>query len=326
MRFSIKSFILCLAFFLSLPIVGIAKKDTDSRYITSVTPVSGVAAVVNGEMISLHDLQRQSMPEIMRARISKGDPQAEAKIATIQRKILDNMITDLLLSQEAARLGITTSDAVVEAEIEKILKSNKIDLITLERSLAAQGLDLEYLKGRIRSNSTNSKLMQAMVTHKVVVSDEDIEKYYNEHKSQFVKDKTVNLQVIVFSPQTHADVPSIIKQIKSGAMSFEKAAQTYSIGPKANEGGTLGLLEWEDLPPVWREALQGVKAGEITSVFKMDEAEAVLKLQAEQSGMAKTFDEAALEVERILKEPLLQERFKEYVQQQHNKAVIDIRY
>lgn len=300
-----------------------AQVDT-SKYITKVLPVSGVAAVVNGDMLSLQDLQRQSMPDIMRARINKNDPQADAKVAAIQQKTLDTMIINTLVSQEATRLRIETSDAEVDAEIQNLLSRNKIDLPTLERSLTSQGLNLEFLKGRIRNNQTNSKLMQVMVTQKVLVSSEDMEAYYNEHRDEFLKNKTVTLEVIVFPPQLHADVPGIVNKIKSGALTFEKAAQTYSVGPSPKNGGKIGAMGWENVHPLWRKALSSVSVGGITPVFRMDEAEVIIKLIAEESGQPMTLEEAEPEIDKVLKEPLLQERFKEYTQQLRNKAVIVI--
>lgn len=322
MRFMIRFVTACFVF--TLFASAAFAKPEESRYITKVRPVSGVAAVVNGEMLSWQDLQRQSMPEIMRARISRDDPQADAKIAAIQRKVMESMIIDVLVAQEAARFNIKTSDADVDAEIQKILKNNNIDLLTLERSLHSQGLSLEFLKQRIRNNQTNSRLMQMMVTHKVLVSQADIEAYYNAHKDEFIKNKTVNLQLILFPPDKHKDAPGIVDKIRSGALPFDKAAQAYSVGPSAENGGKLGAVDWENLSPLWRRALSGVPVGGVTAVFQMDESDAVLKLVSEEGGEPKTLLEAEPEIDRILKEPLLQERFKEYTQQLRNKAVIDI--
>ena len=322
MRFLIRFVTACFVF--TLFTSAAFAKPEESRYITKVRPVSGVAAVVNGEMLSWQDLQRQSMPEIMRARISRDDPQADAKIAAIQRKVMESMIIDVLVAQEAARFNIKTSDADVDAEIQKILKNNNIDLLTLERSLHSQGLSLEFLKQRIRNNQTNSRLMQMMVTHKVLVSQADIEAYYNAHKDEFIKNKTVNLQLILFPPDKHKDAPGIVDKIRSGTLPFDKAAQAYSVGPSAENGGKLGAVDWENLSPLWRRALNGVPVGGVTSVFQMDESDAVLKLVSEEGGEPKTLLEAEPEIDRILKEPLLQERFKEYTQQLRNKAVIDI--
>lgn len=329
MRFYLNVLSFCLSIVLSLPGVAFAqapkKPVASTGYVTQGKTVSGVAAVVNGEMISWHDLQLQSAPEIARARIRQNDPQAMAKVEAIHRNILDTMILDMLVSQEAERFKMKASESDVDAEIKKILASNKINLETLERSLSAQGLSLEFLKKRIRRNLTNTRLMTMMVGQKVIVPDAEIEKYYNEHKDEFVKGKTVKMQLIIFPPPMADQVPGIISQIKSGKLSFEQAAKMYSAGPGADAGGNIGEREWEALPPASRAALKNVPVGGLTPVFKVEDADAVAKVLSVTQGEPKNFKEAAPEVDRILKEPLLQERFKEYSQSLKNKAVIDVK-
>ena len=327
-RFFIRILFFCLVFVFVMPFLGLAQNGNgaNSAYVTSGKTVSGVAAVVNGEMVSLRDLQQQSAPEIARARITRNDPKAEEKVNAIQRKVLDSIVLDILIRQEAERFGVKASEADVDAEIKKILTNNKIDLITLERSLVSQGLSLDFLKQRIRNNTTNSRLMQMMVTHKVLVPTAELEKYYNAHPEEFMKDKKVTLQVIMFPPQLHAEADGIVAKIKSGQLSFEQAAKTYSVGPKADQGGKIGAINWEELSPLWRKALAGVRVGGISPIFLMEESDAILKLAGEEPGQPKSFKEAELEVEAILKEPLLQERYKEYTKGLRDKAVVDIRF
>ena len=141
-----------------------------------------------------------------------------------------------------------------------------------------------------------------------------------------MKNKKVTLQVIMFPPQLHAEVDNIVAKIKSGQLSFEQAAKTYSVGPKAEQGGNIGVINWEELSPLWRKALAGVHVGGVSPIFMMEQSDAILKLAAEEPGQPKSFKEAELEVEAILKEPLLQERYKEYTKGLRDKAVVDIRF
>ena len=86
-----------IGLFLCLVSAAAIAQNNGSRQVNSL-PVSGVAAVVNGEMLSLQDLHRQSAPEISRAKLNRNDPQANAKIMAIQRKVLESMIVDKLIS------------------------------------------------------------------------------------------------------------------------------------------------------------------------------------------------------------------------------------
>ena len=76
-----------------------------------------VVAVVNGDPITLHEVELQSLPEFARNKVNPNDPANKEKVDEILKASLDEMIIDKLISQDAERLGITTTDADVDAEI-----------------------------------------------------------------------------------------------------------------------------------------------------------------------------------------------------------------
>ncbi|MBQ7585749.1 MAG: SurA N-terminal domain-containing protein, partial [Desulfovibrionaceae bacterium] len=61
-----------------------------------------IAAVVNGKPITMYDLQRAAVPELRKARATD-----KKTVDAIMRKVLDNMIIDILVQEEAKRLKIT---------------------------------------------------------------------------------------------------------------------------------------------------------------------------------------------------------------------------
>ena len=65
-----------------------------------------IAAVVNGQVITMFDLQKAALPELGRARLNPNDPKQADKVNVVFRKVLDSMIMDILLEQEAKRLSI----------------------------------------------------------------------------------------------------------------------------------------------------------------------------------------------------------------------------
>ena len=85
-----------------------------------------VAAVVNGQVITMFDLQKNAVPDLMRARVNPNDPAQAKAVDTILRKALDGMIMDILVVQEAKRLKVSISPSDVDAEITKIMKGNNL--------------------------------------------------------------------------------------------------------------------------------------------------------------------------------------------------------
>ena len=65
-----------------------------------------IAAVGNGQVITMFDLQKAALPELGRASLNPNDPKQADKVNVVFRKVLDSMIMDILLEQEAKRLSI----------------------------------------------------------------------------------------------------------------------------------------------------------------------------------------------------------------------------
>ncbi|MDR2076602.1 MAG: peptidylprolyl isomerase, partial [Desulfovibrio sp.] len=162
--------------------------------------VNKIAAVVNGEMITLHALRANTQAELARLNIPREDPRA----SHLMRSVLEAMINDILLRQEAARYKLSISDSEVEAEIRKILQTNNMTEEAFEADLAKQGATLAQLRERIQSSLLRNRMLSLMIARKVVVTKEEIAEYYDAHREQFSGQKYADFSVIVFPPSVQA--------------------------------------------------------------------------------------------------------------------------
>ena len=289
-----------------------------------VETVNRTVAVVNGEMISLYDLDLQAAPALLQANIDPKDPSSGVQVETVRKEVLDTMILDILLKKEAERLKITVSDDEVQNELNMMMERNRNSPEDLQRRLAAQGLTMDMLKERIRRSIINQRLINMMIYRKVVVPKEDVVKFYNDHPGAFVKDRALDVQLIVFDKKT--DSHAIAEKIKNGALSFDDAAKKYSVGPRAKEGGRMGTIYWSELSREWQQMLMDLKPGVLSSVFDLDGLDAVLRVNSVIPGSSVSLEEAMPQIEEYLKQPLIEARFNDYVAQLRRKAVIEVRY
>ena len=285
-----------------------------------------VVAVVNGDPITLHDVQLQSLPEFARNKIDPNNPANKEKVDEILKATLNDMIIDKLISQDAERLGITATDEDVEAEVAGIMKRNNLkSQAELERALASQGLDFPTFKQRLRSSLTNGRLTNQMVARQILIPQSEIEKYYAEHKEEFV-DREMDLQILVFNPGIKPDaIPKIAKAIKDGKLSFAEAVQKFSVGPASDTDGTVKNMSWKEVSPEIRAVLEHAQIGQVTDVTKVGDQSMMFILLRLGEPVQKSLDEARGEIENTLKMPLAKVRFEEYVNQLRNKAIIDVR-
>ena len=281
--------------------------------------VNKIAAVVNGEMITSHELRNRTEAELARQKISLKDPRA----ATLQASVLEAMINDILLRQEAKRYKVTVSSADVEADLKKTIDRSGLSQKDFEAQIIKQGGTIALVKERISNNLLRSRMINNMIARKISVTPEEIADYYNKNKSQFAGQKMIDFSIIMLPG--NLKVQNIYDQIRSGSLSFEDAARKYSADKSAEKGGRIGKVPWDRLPPELKKLMTSLADGKMTPLLKTKDGFLIFKRHNISDAQPETLAEATPRIENILREPRMEERFKEYTDQLRSKAVIDIR-
>lgn len=281
--------------------------------------VNKIAAVVNGEMITLHDLKSHTAAELARRRMSPND----ANAAQIQTIILDSLINDILLRQEAKRYKVTVSDADVEAETKAAMARSSIPADKFESELKKQGMTLDIYREKIRNTILRQRMASYMVQRKVFVTPEEVESYYHAHRADFSGQKTADFSIIILPEKLN--VQNIYKQLSTGQLSFEEAAKRHSADRSASSGGRVEGIPFDRLPPDMQKLLTSLQDGKLSPMLRTQDGIAIIRRNAIRDAKPLTLEEARPRIEEILLTPLLEERFKEYIAQLRSKAVIDIR-
>jgi peptidyl-prolyl cis-trans isomerase SurA len=288
-----------------------------------------VAAVVNGQVITMVDLQKAALPELARARINPGNPSQAAEAKNILGKVLDMMIMDILLGQEAKRLKVHISAGEVDNELARIMRARRLTKEQFEAQLAEQKIPLSELRKNMEKSLLRQKIMGMSVGRRVVVRPEEIKAYYDSHKDSLYDRQGLQWGFLVYHPR--ADGKSLAAKVKNGSLSFEEAARKYSIAPNKDKGGNMGPVPWGNLNPELETHLAALKPGEVSDVFDIKNNGMSFKSQVRLfrpgGGAEKilTLEEATPRIDAILREPKATERFEEYTSSLKNKAIIDIR-
>lgn len=283
--------------------------------------VNSVAAVVNGEVITLLDVKRKADPFI--ERLKQTSQGALPPLEEVYRKVVDTMVDEILLAQEAERYQIEVSSMEIETQINQFKRQNDMSEEEFERRLRVEKKTREEYEAEVKDEIIRHRLLGSMVTRKVVITSDEIEAYYKENLAQFATGKEVTLRLIVLAHE--GDATALRGRIVSDELSFEDAANTYSMGPGVGEGGALGTFAWSDLGQDWRDALQGLNPGDVSAPFTLNGQPALLKLEALKAGDVTPLTSVADQIEATLRQPRMEERFREYLQSLREKAVVDVK-
>ncbi len=226
---------------------------------TKSTVVEEIVARVNNEIITREDLEkaRTSLEGEARDACASCTPeQVRAQVASKDKDLLRDLIDQSLLTQRAKDNGINVDTEVIK-RLDAIRQQYKLPTMeALEAEVTKNGQDFEDFKSQLRDQLLTQELIRKEVGSKIIVSHEDIVKYYNEHKSEFVRPETVVLREMFVSTEgrPEADIPALRKKaeglrerVLNNGDDFGAMAKRYSDSPTAQQEGDLGVFQRSQL-------------------------------------------------------------------------------
>ncbi|HRF60466.1 MAG TPA: peptidyl-prolyl cis-trans isomerase [Fimbriimonadaceae bacterium] len=214
--------------------------------------------IVNGEEIRGNEYYRRMefLPGVGRT-VNGKFVEAPPGILTMLR-ILD----ERLLLQLATQKGVGPTESEVQNEIKERMAGNP----RLMEGLKALGLSDADLNYQVRVDLAEYKLR----TQGITVTDQEVEKYFNDNPKLFSSAKSYKLRVIAI--QDEAGRKAVDDALKAG-QPFAEVAKKFSVEASKSIGGDIGTLPEDALSPAVRSAIEAVKIGQATTWIKGQSAE-----------------------------------------------------
>lgn len=285
--------------------------------------LDGVLAQVNGKIITKFEHDERMLPVYEQTRGRTLSTEELTQIATLRRQILDQMVDDILIQQDAERYKLKVTDAEVEEQIKDFLRKRNLSDEQFKKQLALQRMTREDFVRNMRRDMVKHRIIGGVVSSKVVVTDTEVEQRYNERKAEFSKDSMVQLALILVPAGKSAT--DLKTQIESGQMSFADAANKFSQGPGVGNGGDIGYIAWKDLAPEWNAALAGLKPGQVSNPVRIQDLAGLLQVVSLKEGEELPLDAVREQIYQSLQEAKFEKVFQEYMQKLRQKAVIEYR-
>jgi peptidyl-prolyl cis-trans isomerase SurA len=284
--------------------------------------VDRIVAVVNNDIITLSQLNKATRPYREQVAAAGGsEEERKQRIASLEREMLHQLIDRTLARQEAARQQISVSDADVQTALDNFKRQNNLDQEALEKGLEAEGITLEEYRERIRDDILQSMLINRAVRSRVIVTQADIEAYYDAHPENFKGEAKYHLRNILV--ETEADSRNVISSLDQG-LSFSEAARRFSKAPNAAEGGDLGIFDISYFSDAIREAVLPLKKGEYSQGIPAGQGLQIIYVEDIQTSGGKPLDQVKDEIQDILYKKEAEEKFSKWVESLKKNAHVKI--
>ena len=230
-----------------------------------------LVAVVNDDVITLHELHKK-MKEMTGIDPGTLKERSRQQYNDARRMILERLIEDRIALEKIREIGIEVKDSEVDDAIERIKRDNHWSQKELEATLRDKGLTWEEYREKVREDLQRYKLVNFEVKSRIIIRDERIEAYYEEHKERFQRKPGVEIATIFLlregsgkdgSVDPERRAASLVRRIREGS-DFGELAREHSDGPGAGEGGYLGRFDPKQLEPEIRKVIEQTPEGGVS--------------------------------------------------------------
>jgi peptidyl-prolyl cis-trans isomerase SurA len=304
---------------------------------TKSAVVEEIVARVNNEIITREDLEhaRTSLEgEARDACANCSSEQVRAQVAAKDKDLLRDLIDQSLLTQRAKDAGINV-DADVIKRLDAIRQQYKMPTMeALEAEVTKSGQDFEDFKSQIRDQLLTQELIRKEVGSKIIVSHEDIVKYYNEHKSEFVRPETVVLREIFVSTEgkPDADIPALRKKaenlrdrVLNNGDDFGAMAKRYSDSPTAQQEGELGVFQRSKLDAKIAEKVFALNRSQMTDVLETKTGFEILQVRERYEAGEQPLEKVEPEISNKLYEVKMEPGMRAYLTTLREDSYVQIK-
>lgn len=323
---------------LALPVCLFAAETPAVATNSSTVPLSqsaeaspGVVARINGVAITALDLKRANKVLLQGQRGSQ--PTAE-QIKELGKQALNQLISAELLYQAGQKMEIKDIDKQVEEKLKtgKAKFANEADFAKAIKELDMSEADL---KDYTRKDLVISNFVEKTVLPKIVVSEDDARKFYEQNADKFMRNETARASHILIgtdaktSPEDKKKALEKAEKLRkelAGGADFAALAKENSTCPSSKQGGDLGYFAKGQMVPPFEKAAFSMKPGEISDVVETQFGYHVIKLMEKKPAQKVEFKEARQRIEEYLKNQKIGLAVGDYLAEARKTAKIDILY
>lgn len=241
-----------------------------------------VLARVSSHVITAKDLK---------SKISRLPPYYQSVVAKDPKRYVEEIIVEMLCYEEGVRKGLDR-----DKEVKELVNEAKKKIVT-------------------------AKLVKNEVEDKVVITEDEIKKFYDENKEKFKTPEMWRVSHILVPDEAAAK--KALDDIAAGAK-FEDIARERSIDATASRGGDVGFFRLGQLVPEFESACLKLEPGKTSGIVKTQFGYHIIKMTGKKESGVMTYLDARKAIEAELKKQKRAELFAALVLKLKDKYGVEV--
>lgn len=294
-----------------------------------------VVAVVNDEVITQAELDAFLRPVYEQYSKEMSGEALSKMIQEVRLKILNQMIEDKLVAQEAVREEIVVKDEEVEKEFQDF-KSKMDKPEELDSMLETEGLTMKALRERLKKQAMVRQLQDREVRSRVIVSPAEVEDFYKNNPDQFKVKERVQVKSLTIKKSEETRGKGLTDEKAKERMvlleqkiklyrNFDQIVKDFSEDIRAGQEGPGEWIERGAMIEAVDEAIFNTPVGELTGIIETPIGYHIFRIEAKDPAKVRTFEEVKEQISGYLYQQKSNGRFRAWMEEIKKAAYISIK-
>ncbi|MCK4859611.1 MAG: peptidyl-prolyl cis-trans isomerase [Candidatus Omnitrophica bacterium] len=279
--------------------------------------VNKIVAVVNNGVITQQELDYSLLPLYEQYKAVYQGEDLNRKIKKAEKDILEQMIENKLIFQEAKKKGFEA----VEEEIEKEINEAKKAFASVEefnKTLERENFNIQKLKQKYERQIIIRKAVRGYLAEKVRITPQEISSYYQQHKDDWTQQRKVKVRMI--STKSEDEIVEALDKLRAGN-DFNLVAREYS----ANGDEEVKFISKGEMVAEIDNVIFSLKIGEISGLIKTEVGYHIFKVEGKQQRKISGLPKVMGEIENILWQKKSARELAKWIEELKQDAYIEIR-
>ncbi|MBS1835794.1 MAG: peptidylprolyl isomerase [Acidobacteria bacterium] len=298
--------------------------------------IEEIIAKVNGDIITRGELAKQRRQIEAELRATGNVPAARIQQALQEREkdILRERIDQLLLVQKGKELNINVDQDFSKYQAELQRRFNQSDPEKFQAFVREQtGMPYEDFRNDWKNGQITQRVVREQVSRSVNIPREELRKYYDEHKTEFVRQERVFLRQILVSTDGKDDAgiaaaekkaKDLVARARKGER-FPELARDNSDAPTAQQGGDMGPWEKGKLREDIEKLVWEKPRNYVTDPIRVPEGFLILRVDEHQKEGQAELEEVEGEITEKFYSQRFQPALRDYLTKLRQEAFLEIK-
>lgn len=325
-----------MKWFTRLAVAGGLAASTAILSAADIQLIEEIVAKVNGDIITRGEIERsrRQIETELRTQGNLNGARLQQAMQERTKDILRERIDQLLLVQKGKELNVNVDQDFSKYQAELQRRFNQPDPEKFQAFVKEQtGMPYEEFRSDWKNNAITQRVVREQVGRSLNVPREEIKKYYDEHKTEFVRQERVFLRQILVSTEgkdpagvaaAEKKAKDLVARARKGER-FPELARDNSDAPTAQQGGDMGPWEKGKLRKDIEDLIWEKPRNTVTEPIKVPEGFLILRVDEHQKEGQAELEEVEGEITEKFYGQRFQPALRDYLTKLRTDAFLEIK-